>query len=488
MILDESGFIAGMNNAVKKLNSFDETIERKSRNSGSSLGSIWKIFAGSFLASGVTRIVGAGFDLIKGSISGAVDRVDTMNNALRNFQNMGFSNSEIMKNIGKNGLLSQGIQGLPTALNDAISHVQLLASSTGDLTRSTQIFKALNDGILGFGGSTDQVNEAVIQLSQSFSNGKVDAQTWNSMINAQLGPTLSAIAKKMGITMGDLKEGLSQGKISVEEFQNQLIEMDTKGGGGLKSLSQIAKDSTKGIKTSIQNAKTAVTRGVGEVIEGLNKALVDSDLGGFKGIIDKVGSSMESFLKVIAANMPITHVSAVLGLEKMMTGQSKVLSVNGKYGAVVLTKADLGLENAITELPYASENTDGILTAEMFQQIVNGEGGTYLLPIATAEQLGGIKVGELLEITEEGILSAIKQTDFNFTEELKEKLESVKVLKAGANISIAEDGTISSTGGSESGGVNQLYVDQKFQEAVDQAKSYTNERIPNFTFEKIGEV
>ena len=124
----------------------------------------------------------------------------------------------------------------------------------------------------------------------------------------------------------------------------------------------------------------------------------------------------------------------------------------------------------------------------MFQQIVNGEGGTYLLPVATAEQLGGIKVGELLEVTEEGILSAIKQTDFNFTEELKLKLESLKILKAGANISIAEDGTISSTGSSESGGVNQLYVDQKFQEAVDQAKSYTNERIPNFTFEKIGEV
>lgn len=304
MILDESGFTAGMNNAIQKLGSFDGTIERTSRKSGSSLGSIWKIFAGSFLASGVTRILGAGFDLIKGSISGAIDRVDTMNNALRNFQNMGFSNSEIMKNIGKNGLLSQGIKGLPTALNDAISHVQLLASSTGNLTRSTQIFKALNDGILGFGGSTDQVNEAVIQLSQSFSNGKVDAQTWNSMINAQLGPTLSAIAKKMGITMGELKEGLSQGKISVEEFQNQLIEMDTKGGGGLKSLNQIAKDSTKGIKTSIQNAKTAVTRGVGEVIEGLNKALVDADLGGFKGIIDKVASSMESFLKVIAANIP----------------------------------------------------------------------------------------------------------------------------------------------------------------------------------------
>lgn len=304
MILDESGFTAGMNSAVKKLGSFDNTVSNTGKKGGNALGSIWKVFAGSFLASGATKLVGAGFDLIKGSISGAIDRVDTMNNAVRNFKNMGFEDSEINRTIGKGGTLSQGIQGLPTALNDAISQVQLLASSTGDLGRSDQIFRALNDGILGFGGTTDQVNEAVIQLSQSFSNGKVDAQTWNSMINAQLGPTLSAIAKKMNLSMGELKEGLSKGTISVKDFQDQLIEMDTKGGGGLKSLNQIAKDSTKGIKTSIQNAKTAVTRGVGEVIEAMNKVLVDSKLGGFKGIIDGFGNAMETFLGVIAKGLP----------------------------------------------------------------------------------------------------------------------------------------------------------------------------------------
>lgn len=304
MILDESGFSAGMNSAVKKLGSFDNTVSNTGKKGGNALGSIWKVFAGSFLASGATKLVGAGFDLIKGSISGAIDRVDTMNNAVRNFKNMGFEDSEINRTIGKGGTLSQGIQGLPTALNDAISQVQLLASSTGDLGRSDQIFRALNDGILGFGGTTDQVNEAVIQLSQSFSNGKVDAQTWNSMINAQLGPTLSAIAKKMNLSMGELKEGLSKGTISVKDFQDQLIEMDTKGGGGLKSLNQIAKDSTKGIKTTIQNAKTAVTRGVGEVIEAMNKVLVDSKLGGFKGIIDGFGNAMETFLGVIAKGLP----------------------------------------------------------------------------------------------------------------------------------------------------------------------------------------
>ena len=177
---------------------------------------------------------------------------------------------------------------------------------------------------------------------------------------------------------------------------------------------------------------------------------------------------------------PITHVSAVRGLEKIIAGQSKVLSVNGYTGAVIITKADLGLENALTELPYATEETDGIITSEMFQRLSNGEGGVYILPIATTDELGGIKVGQLLEIAEDGTLSAVKQTDQNFTTELKSKLEELKGYTAGANISISEDGVISATGGGDGGGVNQQNVDQKVQEAID--------RIPDITFEKVGEV
>ncbi|EGO7567143.1 hypothetical protein F6H86_000507, partial [Enterococcus faecalis] len=172
---------------------------------------------------------------------------------------------------------------------------------------------------------------------------------------------------------------------------------------------------------------------------------------------------------------PITHVSAVRGLEKIIAGQSKVLSVNGYTGAVIITKADLGLENALTELPYATEETDGIITSEMFQRLSNGEGGVFILPIATTDELGGIKVGQLLEIAEDGTLSALKQTDQNFTNELKSKLEELKNYTAGANISISEDGVISATGGGDGGGVNQQYVDQKVQEAID--------RIPDITFE-----
>ncbi|EKI7561574.1 hypothetical protein PGA39_001211 [Enterococcus faecalis] len=42
---------------------------------------------------------------------------------------------------------------------------------------------------------------------------------------------------------------------------------------------------------------------------------------------------------------PMTHVSAILGLSEIMSGQAKVLSVNGKTGAVIITRADLDLPN-----------------------------------------------------------------------------------------------------------------------------------------------
>ena len=100
----------------------------------------------------------------------------------------------------------------------------------------------------------------------------------------------------------------------------------------------------------------------------------------------------------------------------------------------------------------------------MFQRLSNGEGGVNSSNRYRRE-LGGIKVGQLLE-AEDGTLSAVKQTDQNFTTELKSKLEELKGYTAGANISISEDGVISATGGGDGGGVNQQYVDQKFKKPL----------------------
>ncbi|MFV7895666.1 hypothetical protein ACNPMA_15330, partial [Enterococcus faecium] len=84
----------------------------------------------------------------------------------------------------------------------------------------------------------------------------------------------------------------------------------------------------------------------------------------------------------------------------------------------------------------------GIITAEMYQKILNSGEGDYVLPVATVDRLGGIKIGELLTIDETGKVSAVRQSDVNFSLELKEKLDSLKNYTAGENITIDEDGKI----------------------------------------------
>ncbi|WEV42950.1 tape measure protein [Lactobacillus sp. ESL0684] len=248
----------------------------KSSLGGNTFGNATKQSNGFFKSMvGGTVIGGAlnkGIQTITGSLAGAIDRLDTIDNASRSFQNMGFSAKSTQSAISS---LDQAVNGLPTPIDSALRNTQLLAASTGNLDKSTQIFKAMNDGILGFGGTSAMVNNAVLQLSQSLANGKIDGTTWNSMINSNMGPALEAVAKKMSITTGALKEGLSQGKISVKSFEDQLIDLDKHGGGGLKSLTQIAADSTKGIKTSFANLQTGIKNALAT---GILKPLVDAGL------------------------------------------------------------------------------------------------------------------------------------------------------------------------------------------------------------------
>lgn len=253
---------------------------------------------GTALGMGIYQTAMAAGQLVTQNLGDAINRVDTLNNSKRVFENMGYSAQETTSAMDD---LNKSILGLPTPLDKAVQGVQMIAATTNNLGQAQKVWSALNDAIIGFGGSTDQVNEATIQLSQAFSNGKVDGQTWISMMNAGMGPALNAIAKQMGITTGQLKDGLSGGTISVEQFQNKLIELDTKGGGGLKSLHQIAKDSTSGIKTSMANAGTAVTRGLADVVVSFSNMLKSITGSNLSEIIQGLGSKANGALEMLAS-------------------------------------------------------------------------------------------------------------------------------------------------------------------------------------------
>ena len=292
----DENFTSTTNKAMQmmnKLGATSNTVSNSVSKSGNSMTGTFKSVASGM---GLVAVAGKAFDVIKSSVSSAVSRIDTLNNSNRTFANMNFSANQTKSAM--NGLQAS-IKGLPTSLDSAVKGVQMIAASTGNLGKSQKVWSALNDAIIGFGGSTADVSNATIQLSQAFANGKIDGMTWMSMMNSNMGPVLNAIAKQLGMTTGELKDGLSSGKISTKEFMDALISLDKNGGGGLKSLHQIAMDSTSGIGTAMENMKTAITRGVGKAILAFSNFSEDVTGMSIADIITSIGNVAEqSFDKI----------------------------------------------------------------------------------------------------------------------------------------------------------------------------------------------
>lgn len=351
----DKNFSSTMRSGISNMDSLSKATE-------TATSTIGKIAAGI----GIFKAVSAAVNLVESSVGSAISRIDTLNNANRTFENMGFSASDTAKMMDG---LQASIKGLPTPLDQAVSGVELLAASTNDIGKSQKIWSAMNDGIIGFGGSTAQVQEAVVQLSQAFSNGKVDAATWNSMINDGLGPALNAIARQMGTTTGALKAGLSDGSISVGTFQDALINLDQKGGGGLKSLSQIAKDSTSGISTSIANAKTATTRGVADIIKAIDQGLAANHLPTIGAAISAFGTLVENTLGSVAKVIPPV-ITKITSFGQSFIPWNGVLKAAG--GAIALLVATIMSASKIVAVQALFGNLKDAINKITFNPIMIG--------------------------------------------------------------------------------------------------------------------
>jgi tape measure domain-containing protein len=224
------------------------------------------------------------------SLSGAIRRVDTLNNSGRTFSNMGFAADVTRSAIND---LDKSIRGLPTPLDSAIRGMTSLAATYGDVSLGQKMFTSLNNAILGFGGTTEMVENAILQISQMPMDGPLDAQTWNSLRNSGLTPVLVAMGKEMGKSVSTMKEEFGDGTLKVQDFVSALIKMNKDGGGGLKSLEQIAKDSTAGINTGMANAQTAVERGIAAIIKAIGPQNIS-------GVIAATGKAFEVGLTAIA--------------------------------------------------------------------------------------------------------------------------------------------------------------------------------------------
>lgn len=284
-------------------------VDKKTAQLEGSFGKLTKsITMGNLAAKGISTTM----QIFSQNMDKAINRIDTMNNFPKVMKNFGVSTDEANKSIKR---IDKTVQGLPTSLDQAVAGVQDLFMVTKDLKESEKLFKAVNDSAMVFAnGSTEAVDRFIYGFKQALSAGKVSAQDFNQM-NEAIPGLMSKVAEAMGITFKKLKDGLSDGSISIDQFNEALNILDTQGVGAMKSLEKSAHTATGGIKTSIANMKTAFARGIANIINSIDKSL--KSIGGLSGAIGKVGKIVEGLFKSISSVMP-TITKIVINLIKTL--------------------------------------------------------------------------------------------------------------------------------------------------------------------------
>jgi len=85
-----------------------------------------------------------------------------------------------------------------------------------------QITENLNKLIVLSGANAKEAKSAIIQLSQGFASGQVRGEELRSVME-QLPAVALAVAKKLGLTVGQFRDLSFEGKIAAEDFANALL-------------------------------------------------------------------------------------------------------------------------------------------------------------------------------------------------------------------------------------------------------------------------
>ena len=290
--------------AVDKFTGKAEKTGNKSARGFSKFSGAVSVAAGNLISAGIHK----GIDMISNSVDGAIKRVDALKNFPRVMSNVGISTDKAQAAIKR---ASDGLKGLPTSLDEAAMSIQRLTMKTKDVGRATDIFLALNNAIIAGGASSTIQSAAMEQLSQAFARGKPDLMEWRTAMTA-MPAQMDQLAKSMGqVDANALYEEIKNGNITMDQLSDALIRLNTEGTGGLPTFAQQAKNATGGIATGMENAKTAVTRGVANIIEALGSGDMNSAAGGFGVQMEKMLNKVADFIKFVKQNKEVFAVVAV---------------------------------------------------------------------------------------------------------------------------------------------------------------------------------
>lgn len=286
-------------------------------------------FIGNLLANAFSKASG----VISSSLDGAISRVDILNQFPRVMEQLGYGADSASAAIGK---MSDHIQGLPTKLDSIAGSVQRVVPKFKDVGKATDVMLAFNDALVA-GGQSSQVQEAALeQYVQGISKGKFELEEWRSIQTAMPGQ-LDAVAQSMlgaGKSSNDLYEALKSGKVSVDDFADAFVKLDSEGINGMASFAEQAKTGSAGIATSMSNAANAVTVQIAKIIDKINEnGEIAAGFDAIKQAITEFGGAAVNAVGWVKDNFG-TIAPIVAGIGAAFTALQIVPAIMPAVGAV----------------------------------------------------------------------------------------------------------------------------------------------------------
>lgn len=372
-------------NKVKVLNDeLDKTAQKGDRGSDS-----LKKFA---LGGAAFKLASKAVDLLTDSLGGAIQRFDTLESFPRVMQAMGHSTEDVTRSTKK---LANGIEGLPTTLNEVVGTAQRLTSITGDINKSTDLTLALNNAFLASGSSSADASRGLQQFSQMLSAGKVDMQSWKTL-QETMPYALQKTAESFGFAgqsaQNDFYSALKQGQLTFDQFASKLIELN----GGVGGFAELAKSNSKGIQTSFGNLKNAIVKGVANTIKALDdlttaatgktiaenfdalKVIINAAFGVIVNVIkastpvfQTLFSILGTGISVISSLTPVI-ISLVSALVAMRAANEAITATKNLINSWQTFKATAAGAIQIINLITAAQATCGTVTkAQMVANLAN---------------------------------------------------------------------------------------------------------------------
>ncbi|CAH3797445.1 hypothetical protein AI2799V1_2735 [Enterobacter cloacae] len=282
----------------------------------------------------------------------AADNMSQLNARIERLTGSAAAASQTMQNLMRISSATGGSlqdtaklwETLSTALRDT-------GATNGQIIQLTETLQKI--GRIG-GSSSEEMANALRQFGQSISSGTVRAEEFNSILE-QMPELARQIAAGMGVSIGELRQLMLDGKLTAEDALNAIQKQTGSVNAEFEKLPR-----------TLSQANTALTNSFLSMIDSVNQATGASS--GMVAVIDSLTAALDRLVgKAISADSQISDLNSTA---EMFTRRARTWSWLGLDGWEAQNKALAGLSNkaamlvgdlaAVSKASQAAANTKPI--------------------------------------------------------------------------------------------------------------------------------